>query len=166
MSRRHSVSKLLTNIMKHHIVLCLSANLVTILILILALPLANLTLTTTNTTITMIWIPPSFAPSAYGAHHQCHRLCEQTLGPSIPTNLISSPYTFTGIDPGTYCIVSLNGVYGNDEHGLGTRMTTTFSSGKVYYIVRFTNIILFSHYLQHPLHLSVILLSHQLRQGL
>ena len=114
----------------------------------------------------MTWIPPLFTPQAYKGFRQCRRLCENTFGPSMSFDSISSPYTFTGIDPGTYCIVSLNGVYGNDEHGLGTRMTTTFSSGKVYYIVRFTNIILFSHYLQHPLHLSIILLSHQFRQGL
>ena len=79
----------------------------------------------------MTWIPPSFVPSGYRGYRQCHRLCEQTLHLSLATNsLILSPYTFTGIDPGTYCIVGLNGVYGSDEHGLGTRMTITLSSGK------------------------------------
>ena len=122
--------------------------------------------TTTNTTITMTWIPPSFAPQTYQGYRQCRRLYEQTLGPIIHTNSsISSPYTFTGIDPGTYCIVGLNGIYGNDTIVLGAENTTTLSSGKLCYIIIFTIIMLFSHYLQHPLHLSVISLYHQLRQG-
>ena len=114
----------------------------------------------------MTWIPPSIAPLTYEGFRQCHRLCEQTLGPTIHTNSsISSPYTFTGIDPGTYCFVGLNGIYDSDNIVLGAENTTTLSSGKLSYIIIFTIIILFSHYLQHPLHLSVISLSHQLRQG-
>ena len=82
------------------------------------------------------------------------------------TNLsISSPYTFTGLDPGTYCIVGVNGTYGNDTVLLGAENITTLSSGKLCFIIIFTIIILFSYYLQHPLHLSVISLYHQLRQG-
>ena len=91
-----------------------------------------MTLTTTNTTITMMWISPSFAPQTYKGFHQCRRLCEQTLGPIISTNSsISSPYTFIDIDPGTYCIIGLNGTYGNDTIVLGTENTTTISSGKL-----------------------------------
>ena len=109
-------------------------------------------------------IPPSFA-NPYDSFHQCRRLCEQTLGLIIHTNLsISSPYTFTGIDPGSKCIVSLNGIYGNDTIVLGVENITTLSSGKLCYIIIFTIIILFSYYLQHPIHLSVISLYHQLRQ--
>ena len=114
----------------------------------------------------MIWISPSFAPpSYYNGFRQCHRLCEQTLRPIIHTNSsISSPYTFTGIDPGTYCIVGLNGIYDSDTIVLGAENTTTLSSGKLCCILIFTIIVLFSYYLQHPLHLSVISLYHQLRQ--
>ena len=114
----------------------------------------------------MTWIPLSFAPQTYQDFHQCRRQCEQTLGSIILSNSsISSPYIFTGIDPGTYCIVGLNGIYGNDTIVLGAENTTTLSSGKLCYIIIFTIIMLFSHYLQHPLHLSVISLYHQLRQG-
>ena len=114
----------------------------------------------------MTWILPSLTPQTYIGFHQCRRLCEQTLGLIIFTNSsISSPYTFTGIDPGTYCIVSLYGIYDNDTIVLGAENITTLSSGKLCYIIIFTIIILFSHYLQHPLHLSVVLLYHQLRQG-
>ena len=101
---------------------------------ILAIPRVNdlEIITTTNTTITMTWTPPSFAPQTYQAYRQCRRLCEQKLGPSIPFDSILSPYTFTGIDPGAYCIIGLNGIYGNDIVGLtsSTRITTTLSSGK------------------------------------
>ena len=80
----------------------------------------------------MTWTPPSFAPQTYQVYRQCRRLCEQTFGPTISFDLISSPYTFTGIDPGTYCIIGLNGIYGNDIVGLSisVRVTTTLSSGK------------------------------------
>ena len=125
-----------------------------------------MTLTSTNTTITMTWTLHLYIPQAYEGFRQCHRLCEETLGPMIHTNSsISSPYTFTGIDPGTYCIFGLNGIYGNNIIFLGSETTTTLSSGKLCYIIIFTIIMLFSHYLQHPLHLSVISLYHQLRQG-
>ena len=115
----------------------------------------------------MTWILPLFIPQTYKGFYQCRKLCEQTFGPTIHTNSsISSPYTFTGIDPGTYCIVGLNGIYGSEPASLGTGITITLtSSGKLCYIIIFTIIMLFSHYLQHPLHLSVILLYHQLRQG-
>ena len=86
--------------------------------------------TTAITTITITWIPPSFAPQRYQGYHQCRRLCEQSYDPSGYFDSISSPYTFTDIDPGTYCIVGLNGIYGNDQNGFGTRITTTLSSGK------------------------------------
>ena len=97
-----------------------------------------------------MWIPLSFAPSTYEGFHQCHGLCEQTLDPTTPTNLsISSPYTFTGIDPSTFCIVGLNGVYGNDTIVLGTENTTTLSSGKLCYILIFTIVMLYNIYSTH-----------------
>ena len=92
----------------------------------------------------MTWIPPSFTPQTYQGYRQCRRLCEQTFVSTIITDLaISSPYTFSGIDPGTYCIVGLNGIYGSETAGLGTRITTTLSSGKLCYIFLFTIIKLF-----------------------
>ena len=110
-----------------------------------------------------MWTQPSFAPQRYEAYRQCHRLCEKMYGPSISVD--SSPYIFTGIDPGSKCIVGLNGIYGSEPAvGLGSSITTTLSSGKLCYIIIFTIIILFSYYSQHPLHLSVISLYHQLRQ--
>ena len=87
----------------------------------------------TNTSITITWTLPSFVPQTYQGYRQCRRLCEQTLSPTVLTNSsISSPYTFTGIDPGTYCIIGLIGIYGSDQVYLDTRNTTTLSTGKVY----------------------------------
>ena len=102
----------------------------------------------TYTTITMTWIPPSFAPQTYQVYRRCHRRCEQTFGPSIISDSsISSSYTFTGIDPGTYCIVGLYGIYSNETIVLGARNTTTFLSGKLCYIITISIIMLFSQYL-------------------
>ena len=112
----------------------------------------------------MMWTQPSFAPQTYEGYRHCRRLCEKMYDPGIKNSFISSPYTFTGIDPGTYCIIGLDGIYGSESAGLGTGIITTLSSGKLCYIIIFTIIILFSHYLQHPLHLSVKSLYHQLRQ--
>ena len=114
----------------------------------------------------MTWLPPLFAPQTYQGYRQCRGLCEPSFSIVLTNSSISSPYTFTGIDPGTYCIVGLNGTYDNNTIILGAENTTTLtSSGKLCYIIILTIIMLFSHYLQHPLHLSVISLYHQLRQG-
>ena len=113
----------------------------------------------------MIWTQLSFGSQIYEGYRQCRRLCEKMYDPIITNSSISSPYTFTGINPGTYCIINVNGTYGSDQYGLSTGIITTLSTGKLCYIIIFTIIILFSHYLQHPLHLSVISLYHQLSQG-
>ena len=99
---------------------------------LLDIPSTTLLFTVTNTTVAMTWTSLSFASQTYQGYRQCHRLCELAIGPTIPTNSsISSPYTFTGIDPGTYCIVGLNGTYGIDQVYLDARNTTTLSSGKL-----------------------------------
>ena len=110
----------------------------------------------------MMWSQPSFAPQRYEGYCQCRRLCEKTYDLSLSVD--SSPYIFTGIDPGSECTIGLNGIYGSEPAGLGLGIITTLSSGKLCYIIIFTIIILLSYYSQHPLHLSVISLYHQLRQ--
>ena len=84
----------------------------------------------------MIWIQPSFAPQTYEGLRQCRRLCENMYDPVISNSSISSPYTFTGIDPGSKCIVALNRIYGNEQPAsLGSNIIDTLSSGKLYYIL-------------------------------
>ena len=134
---------------------------------ILAIPLVNLKLASTNTTITLTWTPSSFVTETYLSYFQCRRLCEQTLGHTLNSNSsIASAYIFTGINPATYCIIGLNGIFNSNQYILGATIATTLSSGKVYYVFTFTTIILFSHNMQHPVHLSVTSLPHQLRLGL
>ena len=112
-------------------------------------------------------MPSSFVTETYQSYFQCRRLCEQTLGHTLISNSsISSPHIFSGIDPGTHCIIGLSGIFSGNQYVLGTTIATTLSSGKVYYVFTFTTIILFSYNIQHPVHLSVTSLSHQLRQGL
>ena len=83
----------------------------------------------------MTWLQPSFAPQTYQVYRHCRRLCEQIFDPTIISDSsISSPYTFSGIDPGTYCIVGLNGTYGNEPASLGVSVTNLLSSGKLCYI--------------------------------
>ena len=91
----------------------------------------------------MIWTQPSLAPQTYEGYRHCRRLCKKNYDPIITNSLTSSPYTFTGIDPGTYCIIGLNGIYGSETAALGSRIITTLSSGKLCYIIIFTIIILF-----------------------
>ena len=101
----------------------------------LAIPRVNdfMIVTTTNITIIVTWTPPSIVLQIHQLYRQCRRLCEQSFGPSMFFYSISSPYTFTGINPGTYCIVGLNGIYGSDIIGLiiSARIATTLSSGKI-----------------------------------
>ena len=106
--------------------------LLSLLFLSLAIPpLAIQTFTTTDTTITTAWTLP-FVPQTYQGYRHCRRLCEMKFGPSVPSNSsISSPYTFTGIDPGSYCIVGLNGIYGSETASLATGIGNTLSSGKL-----------------------------------
>ena len=83
-----------------------------------------------------MWTQPSFAPQTYEGLHQCQRLCEKMYDPIITNSSISSPYTFTGIDPGSKCIVVLNGKYGSEQPtSLGSNIIDTLSSGKLYYIL-------------------------------
>ena len=95
-----------------------------------AIPSTTLMLSTTNTTITMTW-SLSFAPSTYKGYQQCRRQCEQILGPVISHDSILSPHTLTGINPGSYCIVTLDGQYGIHQRQLATGNATTLSAGKI-----------------------------------
>ena len=112
----------------------------------------------------MTWTLPSFVPQTYQGYRECRGLCKLSFSTITSDSSISSPYTFTGIDPGTYCVVGLNGIYGSELASLSTAFTTTLS-GKLHYIIKLTIIILLLHYLQYPHHLLVVLLYHQLRQG-
>ena len=79
----------------------------------------------------MMWIPLVLPSLDYKGHYQCRRQCEQALESTVFSNSISSPYTFTSLNPGSYCIVGLKGIYGSEEFDLARYITTTHSSGKL-----------------------------------
>ena len=79
----------------------------------------------------MMWKQIVSAPLDYRGYYQCRRQCEQAFDSTIFSNSISSPYTFTSIDPGSYCIVGLKGIYDSEEFDLASNITTTHSSGKL-----------------------------------
>ena len=64
---------------------------------------------------------------------QCHRLCDVSAdnGTSVEKNSTSSPIVFSGVNPGSYCTILLNGIYGNDIRTLANGFTTTLSTGQL-----------------------------------
>ena len=106
-----------------------------------------------------MWIPPSFLPTTYEVSYQCHRQCEETtLTLSMKT---SNPYyNLTNINPGSYCNITIYGLYGNDSVNLTSESMITPSIGKLLY---HKNSTYFHYYFitQHLPHLSVMLQSHQ-----
>ena len=99
----------------------------------IANPTVNLTFTTTTNAITMMWIPPSFAPQTYQLRYYCHSLCTEDAPKSFTPFFSVTPtqYTIKGLSPGSYCVFNLFGRYGSNQHQLDNRSTITLSAGKV-----------------------------------
>ena len=68
---------------------------------------------------------------------QCRRLCDVSAdnGTSVEKNSSSSPLVFSDVNPGSYCTISLKGVYGDDVHALANGFTTTLSTGQLSLVV-------------------------------
>ena len=99
--------------------------------------MSDLTATSTSNTITLTWTEPDLIPSNdYTAKRQCHRLCEVLLdnGRVEETSSLST-HVFSDVNPGSYCTISLNGIYGNDIHTLANGFTTTLSTGQLSFVV-------------------------------
>ena len=78
--------------------------------------MSDLTATSTSNTITLTWTEPDPIPSN-GLSITCHcrRLCEASLNSFIQMNSNSSPLVLSGIDPDSYCTISLfKGIFGTD----------------------------------------------------
>ena len=79
-----------------------------------------------------MWIPPSFSPPIYEVSYQCHTQCEGTTLPL--SNITSNPhYNLTNINPGSYCNITIYGLYGNDSVNLTSKNMNTPSIGKLLY---------------------------------
>ena len=94
--------------------------------------MSDLTATSTSNTITLTWTKPAPIPSnGYIATLQCHRLCEVSLHISVEGTSTTSPLVFSDVNPGSYCTISLNGIYGDDIHTLASGFATTLSTGQL-----------------------------------
>ena len=87
--------------------------------------MSDLTATSTSNTITLTWTEPDPIPSnGYSITRQCHRLCEESFDDFIEKTSNSPPLAFSGINPGSYCTISLFiGLFGTD--------TIEFDSGNI-----------------------------------
>ena len=95
----------------------------------------GLTATSTSNTITLTWTEPNPIPSnGYNVTLQCRRLCEESLGIGVKNTFSLSPLVFSGINPGSYCIVSLFiGLFGITDTILfdGGNIVTTLTVGEI-----------------------------------
>ena len=79
--------------------------------------MSDLTATSTSNTITLTWTEPDPIPSnGYSVTHQCRRLCEESFNIFMQKLSSSSPLVFSGINPGSYCTISLFiGLFGTES---------------------------------------------------
>ena len=79
--------------------------------------MSDLTATSTSNTITLTWTEPDPIPSnGYSAVLQCRRLCEVSFNDFMQKTSSSSPLVFSGINPGSYCSISLFiGLFGTES---------------------------------------------------
>ena len=94
--------------------------------------MSDFTATSTSNTITLTWTKPAPIPSnGYIATLQCHKLCEVSLHISVEGTSTTSPLVFSDVNPGSYCTISLNGIYGDDIYTPASGFTTTLSTGQL-----------------------------------
>ena len=95
-----------------------------------ALPsVSDFTATSTSNTITLTWTKLAPIPSnGYTATRQCRRLCEVSLDNDVEETSTTSPLVFSGINPGSYCTVSL---IGDDIYTPASGFATTLSTGQL-----------------------------------
>ena len=79
--------------------------------------MSDLIATSTSNTITLTWTEPDPIPdNGYNVTCQCRRLCEKSFNDFMQMNSSSSPLVFSGITPGSYCIISLfTGTFGTES---------------------------------------------------
>ena len=106
----------------------------------------DLTITTASTTVTLTWSPPDIVPQNYVLYRSCHRLCEVPSLMFETFDSITSPYQSSGINPGSVCYFSFNGVYVSEQIFLAAISATTLSTGNIQYLVQSFSISIYSSY--------------------
>ena len=96
--------------------------------------MSDLTATSTSNTINLTWTEPDPIPSnGYNATRQCRRLCEESFSNLMQNTSSSSPLVFSGINPGSYCTISLFfGTFGTESIAFDSgNVVTTLSAGEL-----------------------------------
>ena len=96
--------------------------------------MSDLTATSTSNTITLTWTEPDPIPSnGYSITRRCRRLCEESSNDFKQKISSSPPLVFSGINPGSYCTITLFiGLFGTDiiEFDRGN-IVTTLTAGEL-----------------------------------
>ena len=95
--------------------------------------MSDLTATSTSNTITLTWTEPDPIPSnGYNITRQCRRLCEESFNDFDQDTSSSSPLVFNGINPSSYCEITLFiGLFGTEFIAFhsGNDVTTLSAGG-------------------------------------
>ena len=79
-------------------------------------------LTPGSTSIMVSWMQPPYSPSNYIVSYSCQLLCDTTINNGSVTVKSGSIHSFSSLDPGSSCTISVVAVYD------GIRMSKTVSS--------------------------------------
>ena len=86
------------------------------------------------TTIITNWTSPSLPPVAYNVTISCSELCELEPTYQMSNIVTSNVYQFVEISPGSYCNITLVGLFGSESADLYTISAATNLAGNILYI--------------------------------
>ena len=93
-----------------------------------------MTAKTSATTIITNWTSPSLPPVAYNVTISCSELCELEPTYQMSDIVTSNVYQFVEISPGSYCNITLVGLFGSESADLYTISAATNLAGNILYI--------------------------------
>ena len=93
-----------------------------------------MTVKSSPTTITTNWSSPSLVPVAYNVTITCSELCELEPTYQMSDKVSSNIYQFVEISPGSYCNITLVGLFGSESVDLHTLSAFTSLIGNILYI--------------------------------
>ena len=93
-----------------------------------------MTVKSSPTTITTNWTSPSLPPVAYNVTISCSELCELEPTYQMSDIVSSNVYQFVKISPGSYCNITLVGLFGRESADLHALSAVTSLAGNILYI--------------------------------